>query len=469
MKLEDFYKKVLLSTGFIVNEEGGIFITEDTPVMNNDLPYYLPSKENINSIYGADAKIKKILFNPLIEDYFNKKNSNISLKKVIAMGEFYLTEKIITIAVNLLKTTDVSSGDFKLTNFYNSLGLLGKSNPARKKLVDQNTHKVFDQLFSNLIGDPENKIVKFSQVNSGKIDKEKFNVVTSLYSPLLDNIYKMEKEGPITELLGVKVRQKDIDILIIILEYLLNGIKEDGNNSISIGSNNDYAGLESFLILYIALSEHLNEVTESLTNILKDDIEDDGEINLQLSLKDLEELPMLKASAITVPSEKSLANRVETPAPLSIKDKMKGYAGNMINNNVINANNGLPQNNNIPLLNNVPEQVNYNVAPSENNLNSIMTKITGMQVQPIINNNVVPTLANYNGVRPDLHVSHIYNEAPFYNNQNIQQGSNFGTFNPNGIASRFDNRGAYLSASERQQMNMGNTFFGNNNGAIIIP
>lgn len=467
MKLEDFYKNVLESTGFLVGENGEVLINKETPVMNKDLPYYIPTKENINTVYGSNGKIQKILFNPLIEDYFNKKNSNDSLKKIIVMSELYLTEKIINIAINLLNITDEPTGDFKLSNFYNSLGLLGKNNPNRKKLVDQNTHKVFDLVFSNVVSDPENRIVKFDQVRSGKIEKEKFNVVTSLYSPFLDTILNLQKEGPITELLGVKVRQKDVDIIIIILEFLLNGIKEENTNTIAIGSNNDYAGLESFLILYIALSEHLNEVTESLNNILKDDVEEDSEINLKLSLKDLEELPRLKSSAILVPSEKSLATRdlPEQHLQSSIKDKLNNYKTvsiNTVNNNVID--NNIPNNILSGTLSQSPN-VNYNTAPAENNLNSIMAKITGVVHQAVQQNNMmVPNINNYNGPRPDLHVANIYNEAEMYN----AAQNNFGMYVPQGQVSRFDNKGTYLTASERQQqqMNFGGNF---NRGGIIIP
>lgn len=82
----------------------------------------------------------------------------------------------------------------------------------------------------------------------------------------------------------------------------------------------------------------------------------------------------------------------------------------------------------------------YNeVEPAKSTFNSLMAKITG---RAIPNDNRIPNRDDYNGPRPDLHVSRIYDEAPRYRQRED-------VYNPSGRPSRLSDNDVYVPASER--------------------
>lgn len=427
MKLLDFYTNMVKSVGFTVSEEGGIISGNGVNIENDfQIPIMLPTKENLDSILSQDGKVQKIMFNPLIEDVFTKKNSNISLEKCITFSNMKLIYSLSNIGLLLISAIDDTDSNFKLNDFYEKVALVMKKLTNVKKLVDDNTENIWSEVITNSIMDTEYKAIMISQVKRGKIGKESYNYVTSIHSPLLDYILEKETDNEkITELLGVKVRPKDVGIIKSILTFMLNGIMEEDGSKLSIGSNSEYAALESYLTLYITIVEYFNEITESCKTI-DADFYKEAKFDLKLSLSDLKLLPELKRTAITIPNEKSL-DRTS-----SLKERL---------------------NNTRDMLSEPRRDVRYEreerypvqderyneVEPVKSTFNSLMAKITGRNIP---NDNRIPNREDYNGPRPDLHVSRIYDEAPRYRQRED-------VYNPTGRASRLSDNDVYVPASQR--------------------
>lgn len=427
MKLLDFYTNMVESVGFTVNENGGIISGNDVNIENDfQIPIMLPTKENLDSILSQDGKVQKIMFNPLIEDVFTKKNSNISLEKCITFSNMKLIYSLTNIGLLLIHAIDDTDSNFKLNDFYGKVALVMKKLTNVKKLVDDSTENIWSQIITNSIMDPDYKALMISQVKRGKIDKDSYNYVTSIHSPLLDYILEKETENEkITEILGTKVRPKDVGIIKAILTFMLDGIMEEEGSKLSIGSNSEYAALESYLTLYISIVEHFNDVTESCKSI-DADFYKEAKINLKLSLDDLKLLPDLKRSAITIPNEKSLdktstlKERLNTTRDM-LSEPKREFRDNREERYQV-------------------QDERYNeVEPVKSTFNSLMAKITG---RAIPNDNRIPNRDDYNGPRPDLHVSRIYDEAPRYRQRED-------VYNPSGRPSRLSDNDVYVPASER--------------------
>lgn len=427
MKLLDFYTNMVESVGFTVNENGGIISGNDVNIENDfQIPIMLPTKENLDSILSQDGKVQKIMFNPLIEDVFTKKNSNISLEKCITFSNMKLIYSLTNIGLLLIHAIDDTDSNFKLNDFYEKVALVMKKLTNVKKLVDDSTENIWSQIITNSIMDTDYKALMISQVKRGKIGKDSYNYVTSIHSPLLDYILEKETENEkITELLGVKVRPKDIEIIKAILTFMLNGIMEEDGSKLAIGSNSEYAALESYLTLFITIVEYFNEVTESCKSI-DADFYKEAKINLKLSLDDLKLLPDLKRTAITIPNEKTLDKTSTLKERLNTTRDMLSEP---------RRDNREVRDERYPV-----QDERYNeVEPVKSTFNSLMAKITG---RVIPNDNRIPNRDDYNGPRPDLHVSRIYDEAPRYRQRED-------VYNPSGRPSRLSDNDVYVPASER--------------------
>lgn len=441
MKLLDFYTKMVKTVGFTVTEDGSILAGDTNKIQNElNVPIVLPTKENMKSILNRDGSVQKIMFNPLIEDIFTKRNSNISLEKSISFSNIALIYNLANIGSLLIMSIDDTNGNFKLNDFYERTALVLKKLTNVKKLVDDDTLEIWNKIITGSSLDKDLRAIMITQVKKGKIGKDLYNYTTSIHSPLLDYILEKEAEDEkITSILGVKVRPKDIGLIKSILTFMLNGITEEEGSKLSIGSNSEYAALESYLTLYLTVSEYFNEITESCKT-LDEEFYKGAKIHLELTLDDLKLLPVLKRDAITIPSERSLDKTS------SLKDRIN-TTRDSISNEPYRGNNEPYKPTQEKEAYRVQDE-RYNVVePPRSNYNSLMAKITG---RAPIQENTVPSARNYTGPRPDLHVGHIYDEAPRYrveNERNIYGGS----YNPNGRSSRLSDNATYVPASERRE------------------
>lgn len=477
MNLIDFYTNTLTSLGFEI-KENKIYVDDGRAMLNdNNIPYALPSKENLKDILNPDGTPKMVIYNPLIEDSFTKKTEFDSLSISLKMAKLKLGHSMIYLGKLLMLSIENASGEFKLNDYYSSLSSITK-NRAIKKIVDDTTLAAWENICVKALIDPETsdelKLLEIKQSKSSKVGKDKFNTVTSVYSPILDYILEQEKEdNKITEILDQKLRPKDVSVIKYTLLFLLNGIEDTEHNTISLGSNSDFSRFDSLMTIYITLAEYFNELSTLLKDFSSVDY-DFSYINLTVSLDDMTNLEVLRRDALIIPSEKSLIGNVTNP---SVMEKLKINAMKIndrpgVVHEMGNATQFTPQtqqSNGYPLQQQTttgypgqtpnigypahdPRYAQQNIAYQQpvqqpvqaqqpvqetSMFDKVMNKITN---RPDAAHHNVPNINNYNGNRPDLHVSHIYNEA--------QPGYNM--YNPNNQHSRIQqSQQEYIPASAR--------------------
>lgn len=442
MKLEDFYNNVLESMGFYI-EDGFIFHDKDNPMLSeNKLQYALPTKEHLKSILDETGKPVKVIFNPLIEDNFSKKNSNVSLTKVMTMAKYKLSFSLFSIVKSLILAVEETSGSFKLAGFYNNLKDI-LDNKNIRKAVDVKTMSTWSAIGNKAMLSADYDLIKITQVKAEKIDKDKFNVVTSLYSPLLDFILEKDKEGEkITELLEEQIRPKDISVLKAALKFMLSGIEDSKNNTLSIGSNSDFAGFESLLNMYLVMAEYFNEISEELKALDFDNFTESF-IELKYNSEDLDNLEEYRKMALVVPSEKTLSSST-SPLAKVIQNTFKEPTTTMSIMDRIKTR-SIQQEPVIREPYSFQQETQQIPQDSTSTVERLLAKAHG---RVIPENNSIPNINNYQGNRPDLHVSHIYNAAEHYT-------ANQGMYNNSGFNSRLNPREEYVPASSRRQQYTG--------------
>lgn len=392
--LVEFYSNVLKSLNFIV-EDDAVFLDEDKEFTLVGIPVVLPTRENIVTMLKPDGTPAKVIFNPLIEDVYSRKQGNKTLTAMITLAKMNLSFSLASISKLLMGAVDNKQTGFNTTAF---ITLLNKTiaNPAIKKLVDPKSVEVVFKILSDLVS-TDIEPIRITQVKNGKVGEEKFAVVTTIYSPLLDHIIKMESEGKIEDINGITVRKKEVDTIKAIIKFMLSFEDE---NSLKLGSNSNQPGFMSLMSLYVAVATHFNDMAEELRKI---DLEayDNAKINLQIKFEDLEDIESLVTEAKLYPTESSTIGAIkETPVAETTPTRPVNPLLAKLNS-VQNSK-----------ANNIPYAA---VATSESTMTEYQKAKMALNggVAPVINE--IPSLHNYRGPRPDLHVANIYNAAQPYN------------------------------------------------------
>jgi hypothetical protein len=171
----------------------------------------------------------------------------------------------------------------------------------------------------------------------------------------------------------------------------------EDEKSIKTGSSTNQPGLDSFLRLYVTFSEWFNNIAQE-TKVVDLELSEVATIPLSLTMEDIQNIPSLEREAKLYPSEGNLE-----------------------------ANNTQPVLNQNSNRNSIMSKLNVGTVPTMNDINTpamqapdsnlseyekaklAMAGKSGIQTEAIYNQ--IPTLNNYTGLRPDLHVANIYNNA----------------------------------------------------------
>ena len=394
MSLVEFYTSVLKSLNFIV-EDDAVYLDEDKEFTLVGIPVVLPTRENIVTMLKEDGSPAKVIFNPLIEDVYSRKQGNKTLTAMVTLAKMNLSFSLASLSKLLMGAVDNKQTGFNTTAF---VTLLNKTiaNPAIKKLVDPKSIEVVFKILSDLVS-TDIEPIRIIQVKNGKVGDEKFSVVTTIYSPLLDHIIKMESEGKIEDINGVTVRKKEVDTIKAIIKFMLSFEDE---NAIRLGSNSNQPGFMSLMSLYIAVATHFNDMAEELRKI---DLEayDNAKINLQLKFEDLEDIETLVTEAKLYPTESSTIGAIKEAVPVSTTPTRPVNPLLAKLNTVQNSK-----------ANNIPYTAVTTAESTMTEYQKAKMALNGGSA-PVINE--IPSLHNYRGPRPDLHVANIYNAAQPYN------------------------------------------------------
>ena len=407
MKLLDFYVKLIKSLQMEVKNDI-VHIDDEDPLTIGEIPVALPTNNIISKMLNPDGTKYYIIFNPILEQvYSTKKNSNVVLQNLITMGKLNLNVSLTYLAKLMMGGTELKQCSINVTNF---IKLLNEevNNPAIKKIVDDKTIATIALILKDAV---ENgcEPIRINLNRNEKVNNNKFGRVCVVHSPLLDYIAEEEEKYGVNKLdvvRGQKTRPKDVAVLKAILKYLL--LFEGNEKEKKIGSNTNQPGLDAFLNIYVLYANWFNTLAEDLKAVDLD-ISQEAKIELQLTEEDLSKIESLETEASLYPDEGTTHVTHNATIPQAggtreaLLNRFKENAATVPVQQTTLVNQH--QNAHVPQVqNNVGELTEYQKIKMQLNGTVPSTAV----IHPI------PSLRGYTGLRADLHVANIYNDAPEY-------------------------------------------------------
>lgn len=308
MKSIEILKHTISSLGLYISSDDFIFLDEDLTtkmVGKNKLPLVIPTPEHVSTIM-LDGKIKKIPFNPLVEEAIGNTDST-STTKVIKAAKARLSYIMKEVGVNLLRVAAdpklEKKADYSIMEFLSKLSEATAGTKA-KDIVNQKSIDAWTNICENSIQTGSTEIIKLFSKRRGKINDKTFNRIVTLHSPLLDELSKKTfKAG--SKINGVKIPNKTtIDVFKELIKFMLKELNED--NILIIGSNDSKRPCYiATMQLYIVIVTHINKIVKGFKKFDKITY-DRTHTDLKLSLDDLEELDNLGSEVKLLPTEKEL-------------------------------------------------------------------------------------------------------------------------------------------------------------------
>lgn len=267
----EFYKKVLESLGFIVSEDGYVFINAGGGVKRTleigKLPLVLPTKANIDSaveLNNATGKVEnvKTIFNPLSENVVKKESLVLRrIRKVITVaisGQLTIIgEALLTIAKNSNAKNNLP---LSIMGFIDALSSIPVGNGI-KKLVDDETVAKWGKIKGNLelTDDQERSIFRVVRVrdNDPLLKANGYYAAFTVESPIYNSLAAMVNRG---KLLDVDLRNKDIGVFKELIRFMLPKLE----SGYLTGSDDKAPGFIAVMTLYLIVMERLNYIADEL-------------------------------------------------------------------------------------------------------------------------------------------------------------------------------------------------------------
>lgn len=269
LSVVSFYKNLLDVLDLHTKEDGQLFTKlsdKETPLLIGGLPTYLPTPDNIKTIYtivDGVSKKQKELFNPLSENTASGANKtfmkfrNILEYKMLNVF-YYMGEALLLISMSKEEINDL--------NIVKFTSLLSRYKGGAKQLIDDKTLELWLKTYQNILNKYNNKkFINLLVRKGGLIDNIHYNRVGVITFPLGELILKLDNKDRI--LLDNKLRLKDIEVFKTIYEFLIGDdeVIEDG---FMIGSlNKKSPSLHTLLLMYDKLYKLFTPVIESILNI----------------------------------------------------------------------------------------------------------------------------------------------------------------------------------------------------------
>lgn len=306
MSLIDFYKNVVKSLG-LKEKEGYIYSVDskgnELPLMDGSKQVVLPTRKHLNSLIEEDEdgeiQVVKIPYNPLNEDVI--KGDSISLKKTKTIVERRIGHSLAIVGELLLRLALdpklQKKTNIEINKFLTST-IQAKNNNVKQTIDDLSVEK-WREIYANTLTKSKGMVNIFIK-KAGVSNGEKFNRLAVLDSAVYEEILKADKDTPVYD---VKLRNKDIIIFKLLMEYLLPDM--NSNNCIEVGSNDTEC--PAFIALYRMYINIISR-TNRLINLLKHvDVSYESAI-LELPIKedDLLSLNMFKNELVLIPNETDL-------------------------------------------------------------------------------------------------------------------------------------------------------------------
>jgi hypothetical protein len=254
MELNELYRAIL-STANMTEVDGCVSLTmrdESKPVIIKGKRLVLPTQEHLSNADWSG----RVVFHPLSEHILRneesavlaeyRKNLNIRLNYVMAS----LMAELLTIA---------TSGDIHKRLTQEQADFL----PLVKD-ADEKTLQNFMKVIGAMKTDQTNRmLVSIFLKKSGLLKGNKYARVGVVSFPFYNEL----KQAKSTEIYGVKLRIKDVQVLLALMEYMLPGIEEP--ESFNRGSRSPIApSMDALMHSVMALIGPFNELTELFRNVM---------------------------------------------------------------------------------------------------------------------------------------------------------------------------------------------------------
>ena len=425
MKLGEFYEKLVTSMGLKLNEQKQLFVNSERsgnlPLLIDGKPVYLPTKENVKNcidIVDGRSVLKYHLFHPLQESAIKGENKSfMKFKDFIERNINYTFAVLGEVLFNILADNDIEITDVTMLELIDMLNEYKA--PGLKKLIDENTVKVWVDLYKKImLMDSHELFIHYYVKRGGKIGDKRYNRVGVISYPVLETLLpaNVKKEKPY----NIKFRNKDINAIKVYHEFTFKKGVDELIEGIQFGSTNKIApGTITLLTIYDWTKEMINSAIDVIktADVDTDLLEEIKLPDLPWTVEEIEQIiDSLKIEIKEIPTEEELllsGPKQEEPA------------------NVI-------QNNNQPAVQQVNQAVTNNTSTSSED--EVLKKILGgstVQQTPVTQ--PVSTFGN----------------TGFTNNTMTNTG--FGGFGNNTSMTGFGNAGFGATTGT----GFGNTGFGN--------
>ena len=331
-ELIGFLKRILTSIGLKYTEDGYVQIEADgadSPVLLCGKSLVLPTQENINTMVGTgesgENEVLKLPFNPIYEDSVKGDTKcfqwlRIYMEKRISHTVAGLGELLLTMAADKSLQTKTTTAINKFLMSINDAKTPHNST-GRNKLIDEKTVENWLKLYTSYALKPVG-LVSITVKKSGKIDGVKYNRVATLISDLYDVLLEATADTPVN---GVKLRNKDIAVFKLLIEFMLDGIKD--NQSIYEASMDaEHPAFISLTKLYIRIMNKLMPMVKVLKNI-NPETGDSAYLEISITEDELDNLSIYKPFLLTLPEEFDLIGNSNKKA-----NKLPSIDVNTINN-----------------------------------------------------------------------------------------------------------------------------------------
>ncbi len=280
MKLPDtltkFYTQMLTGLKFEVGDDGAIIVGvikgEKVPFRApNNLPMYIPSKENINSMQEVvDGKpvLKKVLFNPLNEDavapsYSSRKMRLLAESKLsIAIHSAIMLLLQLAKEENAAKQANVSIGISKY------LSELGKIEVSKKsKVVDDTTIEAMASIINVGLSDPSaSKIMSVTVTDNKTYKGSKHAKVVAVEFPLMDTILAANSKNMVINGITIQ-REKDIEVYKKVFKFLLGDLVNTDGSVVTYSSDKYAPEFVAVMDMIISIATRTNSIIEELKDL----------------------------------------------------------------------------------------------------------------------------------------------------------------------------------------------------------
>lgn len=230
-------------------------------LMVDDKRLVMPTDEVLRSGLKAD----RVAFHPLSEKPMRGESE--VFKKLRGLVTTKLTSSIATMAVKIL---EIAADPTK----HKKLPAEAKKLLKQVATADEKTVKAFGKLVAAMAEHPEGRLVKIYTRRSAQLDGVNYLRMASLQFPFMDCFEDGKKE-----VLGVKLRDKDLESIQGVIEAILPSVRVA--NTYSAGSNSMTAPyMVSLLTAYARIAARINEVDELFSKVTLDDEDEVIAINL---------------------------------------------------------------------------------------------------------------------------------------------------------------------------------------------